>query len=80
MPEWLMWNVFVLLLVGSIAPPLFSYLTKRRLLTPLQDQLQGLQDHLDGITKQLEAMDERVADLTLSLDDVTRDRLPADDQ
>ncbi len=73
-----MWNVFTLLLVGSVAPPLFSYLTKRRLLQPLQTQLRGLQDHLDGITKQLEAMDERVADLTLTLDDATRESLPND--
>ncbi len=78
MAEWLMWNLFVLLLVGSVAPPLFSYLTKRRLLLPLQSQLRGLQDHLNGITKQLEAMDERVADLTLTVDDATRKRLPQD--
>ena len=76
MPEWLMWNVFVLLLVGSVAPPLFSYLTKRKLLLPLQDQLGDLKTHLNDITQQLEAVDERVADLTLTVDDATRDRLP----
>ncbi|MBT5319262.1 MAG: hypothetical protein HOL45_05090 [Chloroflexi bacterium] len=78
MAEWLMWNLFILLLVGSLAPPLFSYLTKRRLLLPLQNQLGELQDHLNGITKQIEAMDERVADLTLAVDDTTRKRLPSD--
>ncbi len=78
MANWLMWNLFILLLVGSVAPPLFSYLTKRKLLLPLQNQLGELQDHLNGITKQLEGMDERVADLTLSLDDATRKRLPPD--
>jgi hypothetical protein len=78
MAEWLMWNLLILLLVGSLAPPLFSYLTKRRLLLPLQNQLGELQDHLNGITKQLEAMDERVADLTLAVDDTTRKRLPSD--
>ena len=80
MAEWLMWNVFVLLLVGSVAPPLFSYLTKRKLLHPLQAQLSQLQDHLNGITKQLEAMDERVADVTLTLDDATRKRLPSESE
>ncbi len=78
MAEWLMWNLFVLLLVGSLAPPLFTYLAKRRLLLPLQEQLRELQDHLSRITRQLEAMDERVADLTLSVDDATRKRLASD--
>lgn len=78
MPEWLMWNLFILLLVGSVAPPLFSYLTKRRLLLPLQRQLGDIEDHLTRITKQLDAMDERVADLTLAADDATRRPLPGD--
>ncbi|MBT3266176.1 hypothetical protein HN371_03430 [Candidatus Poribacteria bacterium] len=78
MAEWLMWNVFILLLVGSLAPPLFSYLTKRRLLLPLQRQLGDMEDHLSRITAQLDAMDERVADLTLAVDDATRPSLDGD--
>ncbi len=79
MSEWLIWNLFILLLVGSVAPPLFSYLTKRRLLLPLQRQLGDMEDHLSRITAQLDAMDERVADLTLTVDDATRQRLPGAD-
>jgi hypothetical protein len=38
-----------------------------------------MEDHLSRITAQLDAMDERVADLTLTVDDATRQRLPGAD-